>query len=54
MTFVVEEGRAHLRRVEIAHNNGIAAEVRSGLTQADSVIVYPPDSVTEGSAVRAD
>lgn len=54
MTFVVEEGRAHLRRVEIAHNNGIAAEVRSGLTQTDSVIVYPPDSVTEGIAVRAD
>ena len=54
MTFVVEEGRAHLRKVEIAHNNGVSAEVRSGLTQADSVIVYPPDSVTEGGAVRAD
>lgn len=54
MAFVVEDGKAHLRKVDIGHNNGIAAEVLSGLTQGDSVIVYPPDSVVDGTAVAAD
>jgi len=34
MTFAVKEGKAHLRKVEIAHNNGITAEVRSGWCKA--------------------
>lgn len=51
MTFILEGGKARLRKVEIDHNNGIAAEVRSGLTQQDAVILYPPDSVTDGTKV---
>jgi HlyD family secretion protein len=54
MAFVVEDGRAHLRKVEIAHNNGVAAEVLSGLVQGNSVIVYPPDSIEEGTAVSGN
>jgi len=54
MTFVVEAGRAHLRKVDIGHNNGIAAEVSAGLSEADAVIVYPPDGVNDGAAVAAE
>ena len=52
MVFGIAEGKARLRKVEIDHNNGIAAEVRSGLAEGDAVIIYPPDSVTEGAAVE--
>lgn len=54
MAFVVVDGKARLRKVDIANNNGIAAEVRSGLTQTDFVIVYPPDNVKDGAAVAGD
>jgi HlyD family secretion protein len=53
MTFVLDGGKAHAVKVEIAHNNGIAAEVRSGLTEGQRVLVHPPDAVTEGSSVKA-
>lgn len=52
MTFVYEGGKAHQVKVEIAHNNGIAAEVRSGLKEGQQVLVHPPDAVLEGSAVK--
>jgi HlyD family secretion protein len=51
MTFVAAEGRAEARRVEITHHNGVAAEVRDGLTVGERVIVHPPDSVSEGVRV---
>jgi HlyD family secretion protein len=53
MTFVVKEGKARLRKVEIAHNNGVSAEVRSGLEQNAVVIVHPLDTVHDGAAVTA-
>jgi HlyD family secretion protein len=52
MTFLVEGGKARQARVEITHNNGIAAEVRGGLSEGQRVIVHPPDAVGEGSKVR--
>jgi HlyD family secretion protein len=52
MTFVAAEGKAHMRKVEIAHNNGLAAEVLSGLAEGEAVVVYPPDSVTNGASVE--
>jgi HlyD family secretion protein len=51
MCFVVEGGKARLRKAEIGHNNGIAAEVRSGLKLGEAVIVHPPDAVVEGAPV---
>lgn len=58
MAFVVRDGKAALREVEIAHHNGVAAEVIGGLAENDEVILHPPDSITEGAAVavqaRAD
>ncbi len=51
MAFVLEGRTARLRKVEIDHNNGIAAEVRSGPAQGDRVILYPPDKVADGASV---
>jgi HlyD family secretion protein len=51
MTFVVENGKAVLRNVEIGHNNGIASEVQSGLSQGDTVIIHPPDTLKDGASV---
>ena len=49
--FVVEDGLARLREVTIGHNNGVMAQTLSGLRQGEVVIVYPPDSLTDGKAV---
>ena len=53
MTFVLDGGKARLAKVEIAHNNGVAAEVRGGLVEGQRVIVHPPDAVSDGATVRA-
>ncbi|MFN0130842.1 MAG: efflux RND transporter periplasmic adaptor subunit [Verrucomicrobiales bacterium] len=52
MTFVHDHGRARATRVEIGHHNGVAAEVRSGLTAGQQVILHPPDAIDDGKAVR--
>ncbi len=51
MAYAVKDRKARLGKVEIAHHSGTAAEVVSGLSQGDVVIVYPPDSVADGVAV---
>lgn len=53
MTFVVEGGRARLTKVSIAHNNGLAAEVTAGVAEGQSVILHPPDTISDGTAVTA-
>ncbi len=53
MTFVFDGGKARLARVEIAHNNGVAAELRSGLKVGQRVILHPPDAVADGASVRS-
>jgi len=53
MTFAVRQGKAQLRKVEITHNNGVAAEVRSGLSERDAVIIHPPDTVHDGVFISA-
>jgi HlyD family secretion protein len=49
--FVVEDGRARLRPVEVGQRNGLQAEVVSGLAEGARVIVHPSDSVTDGARV---
>ncbi|HEX4025838.1 MAG TPA: efflux RND transporter periplasmic adaptor subunit [Steroidobacteraceae bacterium] len=44
--------RAHLRTIVPGRDFGTSIEVLSGLTRADAVIVNPPDSLTDGEAVR--
>ncbi len=50
--FRVERGRARLRRVEIGQNNGELAEVRSGLSPGDRVVLHPGQSVSNGVRIR--
>jgi HlyD family secretion protein len=52
MTFVVDGDQARLTKVEIAHTNGVAAEIRSGLRQGQTVILHPPDAVADGVAMQ--
>lgn len=53
MTFVVEDGTAKLKAVEIGHNNGVAAEVKEGLSEGQQVILHPPDTVVDGGRIAA-
>ena len=49
--FVVEEGRAVRRPVEIGRNNGIDAQVLDGLAEGQSVILYPSSALSDGMRV---
>ena len=49
--FVVEQGRLKLRTVRVAHRNDNEAEIISGLVPGDSVVLHPPDTLTDGARV---
>jgi HlyD family secretion protein len=46
--FVAQDRRAVLRRVEIGHENGLEAEVVSGLEAGERVVLHPADRVSPG------
>ena len=50
--FVVEQGRARLREVDIAARNGIDAWVKAGITAGTQVIVYPDTKLKDGEKVK--
>lgn len=50
--YVVEKGRAKARTVEIGRQNGLAAQLLSGLAEGETVILHPGDAVAEGKKVR--
>lgn len=52
--FVVEDGRARLRPVEIGRRGTEAAEVLGGLEAGERVIVFPSDRVEDGVRVREE
>lgn len=52
--FVVENGRAALRRVERGRSSGLTTQVLDGVAAGERVITHPGDQVREGSRVRAD
>lgn len=52
--FIVEEARARLRPVKIGHQNGVAAEIVSGLSEGDLVITHPNDTIEEGTGIRLE
>jgi HlyD family secretion protein len=52
MTFLFDHGKAKLTKVEIAHNNGVTAELRSGLAEGQRVLLHPPDGVADGLSVK--
>lgn len=49
--FLVEDGIAKLRKVDIGHNNGIQAQVVKGLASGDRVILYPASGLNDGMRV---
>jgi len=51
--FVVDGGRAKLRRVAVGHRNDLEAEVARGLTDGETVVVYPSDRVEDGRRVSS-
>lgn len=50
--FVVENGRARQRGVEIDHRTGAMVEITAGLKAGERVILFPSDKVDDGSRVR--
>jgi len=50
--FVVAEGRASLRRVEIGQNNGVDAQVLDGISVGEEVVLFPSASIVEGQRVQ--
>lgn len=51
--FVVKDGRAHERRIEIAGRGTKTAAVSSGLAPGDEVVNFPPSSLSDGARVQA-
>jgi len=49
--FTVEEDRAALRSIKLGHRNGIHAEVLSGLSVGEEVIVHPGRDVEDGVSI---
>ncbi|SHE40117.1 HlyD family secretion protein [Modicisalibacter ilicicola DSM 19980] len=49
--FLVEDGIAQRRQVDIGHNNGIQAQVVNGLEPGDRVILYPASGLSDGMRV---
>ena len=49
--FSVRAGRARATLVQIGHRNAQLAEVLSGLSPGDSVVLHPSDRVKDGAAV---
>jgi len=50
--FVVRDGRAHTQVVKIDHRNNRVAEVTSGLSPDQRVVLHPSDRVSDGTAVQ--
>lgn len=51
--FRVIDGKAALQPVEIGHRNGQVAEILSGISEGDTVVLHPGDQVEDGTRVEA-
>jgi HlyD family secretion protein len=50
--YIVRNGRAQRVLIEVGHQTGQEAEVMSGLTDRDMVILHPGDSIVDGAKVK--
>jgi HlyD family secretion protein len=50
--FVVKNRKAQQREVEVGHRTGLVAEILSALVEGEEVIVYPDDSIKQGTRLR--
>lgn len=51
--FVVDQGRAVKRKVQVGQRNGLDAQILSGIDSGEQVIVHPDDRVREGVRIAA-
>ncbi|RUM95383.1 efflux RND transporter periplasmic adaptor subunit [Pseudaminobacter arsenicus] len=50
--FVVAEGRANLRKLEVARLSARIAAIAQGIRPGETVILYPPAALADGSRIR--
>ena len=50
--FVLAEGRAYAKTVQVGRSNGTESQILEGLKDGDEVILYPGDRVHDGQRVR--
>jgi HlyD family secretion protein len=51
--FVIEDGRARLRRVQVGRGNALETEITAGLGEGAAVILHPGDKIQDGTRVAA-
>jgi HlyD family secretion protein len=51
-TYVMENGKAVRRRLEVGPQNDQAAAILSGLKEGEKVIVHPSGDIKDGAAVE--
>ncbi len=51
--FVIEDGRARRRTVEVGRRNGLMAQILDGLREGESVIAHPDERITDDVRVEA-
>ena len=49
--FVIENGTARLQAVQIGQRNDIEAQILSGLSPGQTVVLHPPDTLEDGTRV---
>jgi HlyD family secretion protein len=49
--FAVRGGRVHVQEIVVGQRNGEDAEIVRGLSEGDLVVLYPPDTLVDGSRV---
>jgi HlyD family secretion protein len=50
--FANEDGRARLRSVSVGQRNGLTAELRSGVSAGDRVVLHPSDRIADGTRIE--
>ena len=50
--FVVDGGRARLRPLQVGQRNDREGQILNGLSEGQTVVVHPPDTLTDGARVR--
>jgi HlyD family secretion protein len=49
--FTVSDGRARLRGVQLGQRNDLEAQIVTGLSEGEPIILHPPDTLTDSSRV---
>jgi len=50
--FAIADGRAERRKVTLGRRNGLQAQILSGLTKGEQVILHPDESIEQGTRVQ--